>query len=247
MIKFDSVEYWDSTTWDRYSELLKVNPVVFQTFIEQEQYTVSAVKAICNNRNESYVLDLACGTGRISESILKCTPNIHLTLADKNINTLEIARKHLSKYSNVSFEQLDAYTIGDQFPSRFHVIIIIDFLHHISDPRRLISQLSKALTTDGILIGNVFSRDTYYEWDQLKYGKIKSFCRTHGRRIAEALYPNVSEKLRLRIRSKGYARIAPLSLNELIACLSPFFKVKKIKNGYYYWFLAKKLSEADNP
>lgn len=114
-IKFDSVEYWNSTTWDRYNELFKVNPFIFQTFIEQEQYTVSAVKAICNNRNESYVLDLAYGTGRISESILKCTPNIHLTLADKNINTLEIARKHLSKYSNVSFKQLSVYIINLSF------------------------------------------------------------------------------------------------------------------------------------
>ena len=54
------------------------------------------------------ILDLACGTGILTEQIAKKFPNAKIVGVDITKNYLEVAKRKLSRYPNVSFVNQDA-------------------------------------------------------------------------------------------------------------------------------------------
>ena len=244
MIKFDSVEYWKQTTWDRYFELKKVKKEVRDEFKHQENLTVSKIKIFVGNRENTRILDLACGTGKISESILKhFSHHTHLWLVDFNEQTLAIAKQNLTNCQNVNYELLDAYHIGSKHPKYFDVIVALDFLHHVSDLERMLSSIKDALKDDGLFIANVFCAERYSKWDRLKYGFFRSSLRTLFRTVSNNLYQHVTPKIQSFIRQKGLARIEPLSKDEINKYIGRYFSFLDVDRGYYFWFSAKKLKQ----
>jgi len=246
MIKFDSVEYWQSHLWDRYSELEKVPALVREEFLRQENLTVAKALSLLNDRNELKIMDLACGTGRISKSILKAMPaskRAELILIDFNDNALEKAKTNLKEYRNVGFSKLDAYNIGDEFKEYFDIVIAMDFLHHIANLHDLLSRIEKTLLPGGTFIGNVFADRNYKKWDKCKYGVYKSKKRLILHALtSSSLYRLSPTFLKKLIRYTGTARIAPLSLNELNLYLKSYFVSVETVTSYYYWFSARKQS-----
>lgn len=118
MLSFDSPEYWQRKTWDRYAQLEAVPLRVQKEFLAQEHLTVCAVRQFKTKEGRKVsLLDLACGTGRIAESILDaCGDEVYATLVDFNPRTLALAKEHLTRFPAVNFEELDVYTIGTAFP-----------------------------------------------------------------------------------------------------------------------------------
>lgn len=240
MVKFDSNRYWQKTTWDRYSELGKVPKEVRDEFIYQECLFVSCIQKIACNR-KIRVLDLACGTGRIAESVKKSNPeSIKLFLADFNHRTLTQAKENLKKYSDIEYILLDAYKVGDNFQNEFDVILCADFLHHISRPDILIKQISIALKPGGIFVANVFNQNTYNKWDRIKYGYIHSFCRWLAFNIFTKLYAHSPNSIKTFVDKMGLARISPLRESEILHLTSSYFKIVKLEKSYYIWFCAQK-------
>lgn len=248
MIKFDSIEYWRSNTWDRYLELNRVPLIIKEEFIKQEHLTVSKVLELTNGKSELKILDLACGTGRISESILQRVSNeirLYITLVDFNPNTLKMAKEKLKDYQNVSYLLVDAYEIGNIFNQYFDVVISMEFLHHLSDLNLFLTQVKKVLKFDGVLIGNVFAKQSYKEWDKLKYGTIKSTRRHLLCMLSKAVYNKSPETVKRVIRKLGLARIDPLTHDELISSLEQQFEFYEIVTSYYYWFSAMVVSPVE--
>ena len=240
MVKFDSEEYWQKTTWDRHVELQRVPIQVRKEFENQEDLTVDAICQLIPLHQQLSILDVPCGTGRISESILKrCTVPIWLTLADFNSVTISLAKKYLNGYSSVNFRELDIYDISKEFHHEFDVVVCMDFFHHSSNLMLLLEQVTSVLKPGGILIGNVFAEEHYRKWDNLKYGLIKSTRRFTLYKIATRVYDFAPPYIKRIIRSQGFARIAPLTYNELTSSLESHFESFEIVEGYYYWFSAK--------
>src|SRR5271157_3807641 len=124
MVIFDSTEYWQATTWDRYIELARVPQAVKAEFLRQEELTVSTILPLANAGGSLRIMDLASGTGKIADSVLQVASSkaqICMTLVDFNSRTLELARKHLKGYQNVSFLAASAYEIGNAFDGWFDI------------------------------------------------------------------------------------------------------------------------------
>jgi hypothetical protein len=64
VIEFDSDEYWQIKTWDRFRELEAVPPPVRQEFLRQERTTVQRILSLPVARVPLRILDLACGAPR---------------------------------------------------------------------------------------------------------------------------------------------------------------------------------------
>jgi len=243
VVKFDSSNYWKTVTWDRYAELAKVPEEVRNEFISQESLFVSSVCGLADTKKAIKVLDLACGTGKISESIIKKNNGVvSLTLADFNESTLNQAKTNLQAYDNIDYCLLDAYKIGDYFPSEFDVIMCMDLLHHISNLALLLEQISRALKPGGFLLANVFDKVNYNEWDRVKYGYIKSTTRRLFFSLSNQFYPYLPGKAKYFVDKNGLARICPLTENEVLHFLSPYFSNVVLKKSYYIWFSAAKTS-----
>ena len=241
MIKFDSKGYWKKTTWDRYYELQKVPDQVRKEFLNQEELTISCISSLAKHREKINVLDLACGTGRISESILNSAPEkIHITLLDFNENTIMKARERLHQYKNIDYVLLDVYDLGSNFIEKYDVIVAMDIFHHISDLELFIKQIHIALKPNGVLIANAFDNAKYKEWDKLKYGNLTSLKRRMRHRISTAFYPLMPSGLKKKITDNGYARISPLTDEIISKCIDTFFEDLHFKRSYYLWFTAIK-------
>jgi len=242
MVIFDSNEYWQCTTWDRYLELEKVPPAVKAEFLGQEKLTVSALLHLLNGRVGFRVMDLACGTGRIADSVLHAVPRnaeASMTLVDFNSRTLATARRNLKDHPSVSFLKANAYEIANAFDRSFDAVICLELLHHVSNLNLLLAQIAKVLKPGGILIGNVFAAESYAKWDKLKYGALKSLQRRLLCSLSEAVYSRSPDAAQRMIRRAGLARMRPLAREELVANLKPHFDSFDVIPGYYYWFSAK--------
>lgn len=244
MVNFDSNEYWMENTWDRYEELNKFSSEVKKEFLKQEELTVNYVVELSKNVNHLNILDLACGTGKISESILKkLGDKVHITLVDINPNTLSIAKKHLSKYNNVDYVNMDVYNISNKFIESFDVVIALELIHHISQLNKLFNNIYMVLNKSGVFIANFFTTERYNKWDILKYGIIKSLKRKITHTFFNIIYKlTKNKKVKQNIKLKGYSRICPLNENFVFKELNPWFKIKIKKKTNYLWFVSQRLN-----
>lgn len=240
MLKYDNVEYWQTTTWDRYAELEKVPPLIRHEFLQQERLTISKISDLSKMSGcELHIMDMAGGTGRISESILKAlSDRAHIVLVDFNSKTIKKANTNLANYDNVDFVLLDAYEIGNRFSDYFDIVVSLDFFHHISRLDILFHQIQRAMRPNGMLIGNVFAAESYARWEALKYGVARALLRRTTYSITNYIYPWLPPTLKERVRQYGLARLSPMSKNELVTMLRLFSHEWEIKDSYYYWFAA---------
>lgn len=244
MVTFDSVEYWKSTTWDRHIELKKVPALVRQEFMNQEKMTVDKTLELVNTRPNTRILDLACGTGKIAESILrhaKPGARVEITLVDFNIKTLETARSRLSGHSNITFVAADAYSIGRIYKDYFDIVIALDLLHHMEKLNFLLIQISNSMKPDGVFISNTFETESYAQWDRIKYGVVKSRWRRFVCSAAKAAYHGSPSTAQRAIRRLGLARIEPLSKSDIDSTINTKFEYIQISRTFYLWFVAKPL------
>jgi len=248
MVKFDSNEYWQKITWDRYEELNKVPISVRNEFLVQEYLTVTHIQELAKKKETIKILDLACGTGRISESIIKANfGKLVLTLADFNKNTLNQVKQNLQAYNNINYILLDAYKLGDYFKDEFDIVICMDFFHHISKLHLLAKQINTALKPDGVIIANAFDKDKYNKWDRIKYGYIKSTRRRLLFSLTNLFYPCFTDKMKNYVDKNGWARIDSLTEEEIVHCLSPYFGNINFTKSYYLWFNASKILPSSAP
>jgi len=243
MIKFDSDEYWRVKIWDRFKEIEVVPPKVRDEFMLQENNTVGRILRLSSDRDPLSILDLACGTGKISASILKSVPEkAHITLVDFNPRTLNKARMYLGNHSSLDFCCVNAYDIGRKFAREFDIVVCLDFLHHVSRLRLLLGVIREVLTPSGVLIGNALAAETYRELDRIKYGILKSSRRRLLKNIFKNIYDNSPDPGKKLIRLSGFVRIEPLGKDELVGCLSTYFEDLEVISSYYHWFSATRRS-----
>lgn len=85
---------------------LSYDKIVNQTTFGKDKYWKNEIlKKIPQSES---ILDLACGTGILTEQISKKFPNAKIIGVDITPNYLEVAKKKLSAYKNVSFVNQDA-------------------------------------------------------------------------------------------------------------------------------------------
>jgi tRNA (cmo5U34)-methyltransferase len=121
-------------------------------------------------RNDSIkVIDLGCGTGTISKSIIEKFPNARITCLDIAENMIGMARMKLNKYENIS------YSTGDfssyEFNEKYDVIVSSLALHHLAadnDKKIFYTKIYNALNENGVfynadvvLGSNDYNQDVY--------------------------------------------------------------------------------------
>jgi ubiquinone/menaquinone biosynthesis C-methylase UbiE len=239
MLQFDSREFWQRRTWDRDQAVANAPPFVREAWLRQETYTLEALEGIIARMTRPCrIADVPCGSGRISALILsRFGPRVRMTGVDVNRNSLVVARNRVGRVPQWSAVCADAYDVGAIHAGAFDVAVSLDFLHHISDMRRMLLAFRRCLADGGHFIGNSMAAEQYTEWDRAKYGWIKSACRRHGYRLAAAAHRHVPT-VRPLIRNAGLARIEALKRDELGGHLDGLFEVVDMRSDHYHWMAA---------
>jgi trans-aconitate 2-methyltransferase len=127
---------WDAGTYDRTSQ--------------PQQAWATEVLARLTARGiapDASVLDVGCGTGRVTEALLALVPRGHVLAIDASAEMVELARNRLGERATVWRE--DALELELKVP--VDAVVSTAALHWVRDHERLWARLAQALRGDGVL------------------------------------------------------------------------------------------------
>jgi 2-polyprenyl-6-hydroxyphenyl methylase/3-demethylubiquinone-9 3-methyltransferase len=100
------------------------------------------------------ILDVGCGAGFLANALAK--KGYTVTGIDISGKSLEIARKR-DLTGNVIYRQENAYDLT--INQEFDVVTAMDFLEHITDPQKVIQEMSRVLKPGGLFLFHTFNRN----------------------------------------------------------------------------------------
>jgi ubiquinone/menaquinone biosynthesis C-methylase UbiE len=126
-----------------------------QPYLDRRRYNIKiraeTVQYFLRNRQFTNILDVGCGDGSASISLLH--PQRNLTLLDLSTNMLSIALSHVpsSLANNVQAVNQD-FLAANLPPHSFDVIICLGLLAHVDSPKAVIEKIAHLLRPNGIVI-----------------------------------------------------------------------------------------------
>lgn len=136
---------------------MKHEPVLLEIFLTKLAFLFcgkSVYKTFADRLSlagSEQVIDFGCGMGTVAYYVMKRLPKGHLTCIDVSERWLNVCRKTLGKYRNVSFIKSDFPELVD---SSFNVVYCHFILHDISESEleKVIPVLAKSIKSSGTFI-----------------------------------------------------------------------------------------------
>ncbi len=149
---YDSIAHlwWSEDEGATASIRYLVNPVRFNYF---NNLLKTNFKSGYKNRK---ALDVGCGGGLLSEELSKIGLNV--TGVDPSKESIRIAREHAMN-SGLGIEYRQSY--GEELPfdnDTFDMVFCCDVLEHVSDVRKVISEIARVLKKGGLFFFDTISR-----------------------------------------------------------------------------------------
>ncbi|MEZ0391386.1 MAG: bifunctional 2-polyprenyl-6-hydroxyphenol methylase/3-demethylubiquinol 3-O-methyltransferase UbiG, partial [Pseudobdellovibrionaceae bacterium] len=101
------------------------------------------------------VLDVGCGAGFLSNYLGR--EGFSVTAIDLSVSSLEVARRR-DETKQVHYLQADAYDLPFD-DGYFDVVTSTDFLEHVSEPKRVLKEISRVLGPSGFFFFHTFNRN----------------------------------------------------------------------------------------
>ncbi len=115
------------------------------------QYKV-AMSMLKDNKLRDYqnILDIGCGSGKITEKIASMSPNATIEAIDASENMVNAARRKYTKLDKVRFSVEDAQKLP--YKEKFDLVISCSCIHWIKDKKALFDGIAKALKPEGMVL-----------------------------------------------------------------------------------------------
>jgi len=125
---------WDAGTYDRSSQ-------------PQQEWASDVLARLDTVASDATILDVGCGTGRVTELLLALVPDGRVLAMDASEEMVTLARERLGDRADVWCQ--DALDIDLVAP--VDVVVSTAALHWVTDHDRLWPRLAHALRPDGVL------------------------------------------------------------------------------------------------
>ncbi|HME03066.1 MAG TPA: methyltransferase domain-containing protein [Solirubrobacteraceae bacterium] len=125
---------WDAGTYDRSSE-------------PQQAWASEVLARLAGIAQDATVLDVGCGTGRVTEGLLELVPRGRVLAMDASTDMVALARRRLGDRAEVWCQ--DALDLDLDEP--VDAILSTATLHWVTDHDRLWARLARALRPGGML------------------------------------------------------------------------------------------------
>lgn len=125
---------WDALTYDRSSQ-------------PQQAWAAEVIARLAPIAKDATVIDIGCGTGRVTEALLELVPRGRVLAIDASADMVALARRRLGDRAQVWCQ--DALDLDLDEP--VDAIVSTAALHWVPDHDRLWSRLARALLPGGLL------------------------------------------------------------------------------------------------
>lgn len=112
----------------------------------------------CHTRHMSSALEIGCGTGDLTASLVREFPGIHLTAVDLAEEMIDIARQ-VVPHSSVDFIIADAEDLCSE--DRYDAIVSSATIQWFHSPQLTMARLKRSLRTQGIMVHTTFGPQTF--------------------------------------------------------------------------------------
>lgn len=110
------------------------------------------------------ILELGCGTGKIWENKVETLPiGSTLLLSDYSKGMLDGVNEKFSKYSNVSFQEIDIQSIP-LADNSFDIVVANHMLYHVPDVSKALSEVHRVLKQGGVFYSSTNSSKGMMEY-----------------------------------------------------------------------------------
>ncbi len=125
---------WDADTYDRTSE-------------PQQEWAAAVLARLPPLEPDASVLDVGCGTGRVTEALCALVPQGRVLALDASEEMVELARRRLGDRAQVWCESVLDLDLVEEVDA----IVSTATLHWVPDHERLWQRLARALKRGGVL------------------------------------------------------------------------------------------------
>jgi trans-aconitate 2-methyltransferase len=125
---------WDASTYDRSSE-------------PQQAWASEVLERLEGVAPDATVLDIGCGTGRVTEALLPLVPQGRVLAVDASAEMVELARRRLGERAEVWREDVLELDLDEPVDA----IMSTATLHWVTDHDRLWARIARALKPGGML------------------------------------------------------------------------------------------------
>jgi trans-aconitate 2-methyltransferase len=125
---------WDANTYDRTSE-------------PQQEWAMEVLARLGGLAENASVLDVGCGTGRVTEALLERVPRGRVLAIDASADMVELARRRLGDRARVWCQDVLALELDEPVDA----IVSTAALHWVGDHDRMWARLAGALRAGGVL------------------------------------------------------------------------------------------------
>jgi len=127
---FNYLNYWDGRDYEHASEEI-------------------AIQRLLKGKHFTKAVDIGGGYGRLCVLLSNYADNV--TLAEPSKQQLEIAKKYLKEYPEITQKNMQADDLKFK-DSSVDLITMVRVMHHLPDPSTEFAELSRVLTDDGRII-----------------------------------------------------------------------------------------------
>ncbi len=128
-----------STPWDAHTYDVSSQP--------QQAWAADLLERLNDLAPDATVLDVGCGTGRVTEHLLELVPRGHVLAFDASADMVELARARLGGRARVWCDDV----LSSELPEQVDVVVSNAVLHWVTDHDRMWRALAAALRPGGRL------------------------------------------------------------------------------------------------
>lgn len=205
-------EIWDQVPQDYYQNGIKRNFLQYLWHTRKLKSVVDLVDIVPNN-----ILDVGCASGWFLSEIFLVYPKANCVGVDVYKKAIDYGKK---RYKELKLVQADAHNLPFKNDS-FDLVICTEVLEHVVDPEKVLGEIKRVLSNDGIAIvemdsGNFLFKVVWYLWTNVRNGV---WHHSH-------IYPFDAKKLEGMIKKSGFTIAQKKSFNFSMA-VAFSLKVKK--------------------
>lgn len=162
-------EIWDQVPSDYYQRSVETN--LLQRMWHTRKLKM-VIKVMGGEKNmPKKILDVGCASGWFLSKLWEEYPKASYAGVDVHKKAIDYGKK---RYKNLKLICADAHSLP--FPNEsFDVVICTEVLEHVKNPEKVLREIKRVLTKDGIAIiemdsGNLLFRAIWYWWVHLRRG-----------------------------------------------------------------------------